>query len=484
MSRSARLCILFALILGAFAPAAASAQAPTSHADARDALSAAEAALNPADTLAAKVGGSLGTPDATAALRDLAVAVPALNRAERRRANELLARPTDKNDRGYFGKESPASPICSAHFCIHFTDTKRNAPASDSFLQEVIASTELTYAVENGDDALNWKDAKSDGKIGARNGVGSEGQVDVYITDLGSDLYGYAAPDQGQKGSQRYAYLVLDNNYVNFPSPPIESLKVTVAHEYNHILQFGYDTLEDLWMFESTATWAEQQVYPDINDYLNYLPSFAKYSQLPLTGRDKIYGEAVWNHWLSARYGVDVVRDAWADSLAVKPPHLATAAYERAIQGKGGESFSREFASFANATAEWNLNPNFPDAALYPDMKRRLKVGAKSSPVFLDNTSYVLANVPTGGTAPIKLVVKAEKGTHSSIALIGRVGAIDTGTVVEASKYLDKGGRTTVVLNDPGTFDRITAVVANVDGRPGARGYLNDGSKYSVKLGK
>ena len=59
-----------------------------------------------------------------------------------------------------------------------------------------------------------------------------------------------------------------------------------------------------------------------------------------------------------------------------------------------------------------------------------------------------------------------------------------TGTVVEASKYLDKGGKATVVLNDPGTFDRITAVVANVDGRVGARGYLNDGSKYSVKPGK
>ena len=484
MSRSARLCILLALLLGVLAPAAASARASITHAGAREALQAARVALNPADTLAARVGGSLGTPDATAALRDLAVAVPALNRTERRRANEILARPTDKSDRGYFGKESPASPVCSDHFCIHFTDGKRNAPASDAFLQEVIDSTELTYAIENGDDALNWKDAKSDGKIGSRKGAGGEGQVDVYITDLGSELYGYAAPDQGQKGAQRFAYLVLDNNYVNFPSPPIESLKVTVAHEYNHILQFGYDTLEDLWMFESTATWAEQQVYPDINDYLNYLPSFAKNPQSPLTGRDKIYGEAVWNHWLSARYGVDVVRDAWADSLAVKPPHLATAAYERAIENVGGGSFSREFASFANATAEWNLNPSFPDAALYPDMKRRLKIGAKGTPIFLDNTSYALADVPTGGSAPIKLVVKAKKGTRSSIALIGRSGAIDTGTVVEATKYLGKGGRATVVLNEPGTFDRITAVVANVDGRPGARGYLNDGSKYSVKLGR
>ena len=49
-------------------------------------------------------------------------------------------------------------------------------------------------------------------------------------------------------------------------------MQVTVAHEYNHILQFNYDVFEDVWLFEDTATWAEEQVYPGINDYLNYLP--------------------------------------------------------------------------------------------------------------------------------------------------------------------------------------------------------------------
>ena len=254
MHRSSRLCLFTTLALAILAPATAGA-APTSRSEARSALGAAQAALNPAGTLAARQGGPPGAGDATAALRDLAVAAPALRGADRRRANEILARPTDKNDRGYFGKEAPDSPVCSDHFCVHFTDGKRNAPSSDGFLNEVIDSTELAYAVENGDDALNWRDAKSDGKLGARRGAGGNGQVDVYITNLGRELYGYAAPDQGQKGARRYAYLVLDNNYVGFPSSPIESLKVTVAHEYNHILQFNYDTLEDLWMFESTATW-------------------------------------------------------------------------------------------------------------------------------------------------------------------------------------------------------------------------------------
>lgn len=485
MPRFYRLSLLLALALATLVPTAASAATGTiSHTQALSALHDARQALSPVEPLSS--GPASGTRDATATLRDLALATPALNRSGRRQANRLLARPADKSDRNYFGKEADDSPICDEHFCVHFTNEKKNAPVSTDFVNEILASTDLTYAVENGDDALNWRDPKSDGQKGERHGLGGDGQVDVYITNLGPQLYGYAAPDPGQKGFKRYAYLVLDNDYVNFPSPPLASMKVTVAHEYNHILQFNYDTAEDLWMFEATATWAEQQVYPDINDYLNYLPTFARLTQSPLTGRVKIYAEAVWNHWLTSRYGPEVVRDAWAASLGAKPPHFAVAAYEKSIKEHGGRSFSREFATFAAATAEWNLSDAFPDASVYPDMKRRGHVGSKNTKVTLDDTTFQLTNIPAKGSKPIKLVVDAPRGIRSAVALVGRTGAIASGDVKTASKYLSKGGRGTVVLKNPGSFDRITAVITNADGRlaKGGPTYRSDGSTYSVKLGK
>ena len=46
---------------------------------------------------------------------------------------------------------------------------------------------------------------------------------------------------------------------------------MTLAHEYNHILQFGYDAYQDAWFAESTAVWMEDQVYNGINDYLRYV---------------------------------------------------------------------------------------------------------------------------------------------------------------------------------------------------------------------
>lgn len=464
------------------APAAASAsQAPT-RSEAVDALQAARAAF-------ATQLSTAGAPDkdVTLALRNLAVAAPALRGAQLKEANDLLARPTDKSDREYFGKEAADSPACDANFCVHWTDQKPNKPISDEFIAEVQSSVTASFGTENA--ALGWQDAKSDGTKGARNGVGGDGQVDVYITDLGKQLYGYAAPDPRQKGQERYAYLVLDNDYRGFPSSPLNSLRVTVAHEYNHILQFGYDTLQDVWLFEDTATWMEEQVYPDINDYLNYLPAFAKGTEVPMTGREiKIYSEAVFNHWLSGRYGPQVIRDVWGASQAgVNPKHLATAAYTGGVTANGGQPFAAEFGEFAAATTEWNSNPLFPDATAYPDVKRRGTLSKKPGKVKLDNTSFRLLKVGAK-SGPVTLKVKATRGTASTIALIGRAGPVDGGTVTTELLQLPNGGSGEVTLPEVSGFSRVTAAVVNSDGRSkgfsrGERRYTGDNSTYKYSLG-
>ena len=114
---------------------------------------------------------------------------------------------------------------------------------------------------------------------------------------------------------------MLDDDYSadEFPgfADPTVPASVTFAHEFNHLLQQNYDSFQDVWMFESTAVWAEEKVYPEINDYVNYVRVFASLPRraadhgLPAARRKslKIYGSAVWNHWLDTGgggYGVDV----------------------------------------------------------------------------------------------------------------------------------------------------------------------------------
>ena len=45
------------------------------------------------------------------------------------------------------------------------------------------------------------------------------------------------------------------------------------------------------------------------------MSDFTKKPHVPMTGRTiKVYSEAVWNHWLSYKYGDDVVRKTWEKS--------------------------------------------------------------------------------------------------------------------------------------------------------------------------
>ena len=66
---------------------------------------------------------------------------------------------------------------------------------------------------------------------------------------------------------------------------------MTFAHEFNHLLQQNYDSFQDVWMFEATATWTEEHVYPEINDYLGYVPGVRlRAPATPITDRQAAAG--------------------------------------------------------------------------------------------------------------------------------------------------------------------------------------------------
>jgi hypothetical protein len=197
-------------------------------------------------------------------------------------------RPTDTDDpnrNAYSVPEAPRSPACSQHFCVHWVEegldapnlSDRNGDGIPDFVERVLRVAERVHRVEN--EKLGWREPRSDGRQGGR-----RGKTDVYLSQIGGELFGYAAPDRGQATKEHriprrlHGYLVLDNDYSGFEFPgtkPLEDLQVTFAHEYNHILQFGYDAYQDAWFAEASATWMEDQVYNGIDDYLRYVRRWA-----------------------------------------------------------------------------------------------------------------------------------------------------------------------------------------------------------------
>jgi hypothetical protein len=434
--------------------------------------------------------GRVGTSRAdrrrrTTLIAALASRYPRLAGSERRLAARYLTRPTDGASdpagNGYTVPEAAGSPACTAHYCVHWVGSTVDAPnLSDSngngipdYVERVGAVAETANSVENG--MLQWRSPKGDGTLGG----GAPDHTDIYLVQLGgTGAYGYTSPDPGQRGRSLSAYLVIDNDFATneFPgyASPELPLDVTLAHEYNHVLQFNYDALEDTWMFESTAVWMEDQVFTDINDYLQYLPGWAQLTPVPITqfnGTDpndrrnvKVYGSAVWNHWLKSRFGPDVVRTAWEGSVRAKS--FAPAAFGTAIERAGGRGFSDEFGRFAAATAEWQAqNSGFPEGSSYPDVTRigSLPVDGPGGTAQLDHTAYALVDVTGTSASKLKLSAFTRRGTAGAIALVGRTGPPIGGTQVTKLRQLPRGGPGSVSLDNPAQYQRVTAVLINAD---------------------
>jgi hypothetical protein len=422
--------------------------------------------------------------DVSPLLRRLATELPHLHGSARRRASGLLARPTngaaDPQQNGWSAPEAQGSPLCSAHYCVHWVESGPDAPdladangnGVPDWVEAVSATAEHVYSEENG--RLGWRPPKGDGSLG-----GGQNLTDIYLTDVGgSGIYGYSAPDDQRESHSLYAYLVLDNDFSpsQFPSysSRLDPLDVTLAHEYNHVLQFNYDVFEQTWFLEATAVWMEGKVYEPVHDYLQYLPGWVQLSTQPLTSFDgndpnsrtnvKVYGSSVWNKWLDQRFGEDVVRNAWEDSVTAGS--FGPAAYDTAIRADGGGGFADEFDRFAAATAEWQAqNSGFPDGALYPDVDRvgDLEIDGSPGSIKLDHAAYALANVPVTAAPRIRLAVKSPRGTAAALALVGRAGGSPGGTLVQALRSLPHGGNAVLTFSNPGNLSRLTAVLVNSD---------------------
>jgi hypothetical protein len=440
--------------------------------------------------------------EVTTALLALSRSLPTLDARQRARAEELLARPTDSPDpdgSAYAVPEQP--PFCVAHFCVHYVGSTPDAPnpadangnGVPDYVEGVAQVAEASYAVENG--TLGWKAPVPDGTRGG------DPRIDVYLSQLAGEAFGYSAPDLGQKGRSQAAYLVLDNDFATSEFPgttPLGDLEVTFAHEYNHVLQFGYDIAQDLWFYESSATWMEDHVYPEINDYLRYIQRWVTRSKLPLTTSNiKIYGSAVWNHWLAGTYGDSVVRSAWERAAKLKPAGYSLGVYNKAIRaaarakrGSAGRDLPHEFARFAVATAEWRSPGDFPyvDAPLYKDVKRRGKLRPKRFVTRrISHTGYVLLNVEPRHVKAMRLIAGGQRGTRSAFALICREGPAATGTVRSKMRFAKKGGVRAVTLRNPGRCSRITVALINTDPRQigfafGDWLYTHDHQRFAATL--
>jgi hypothetical protein len=413
---------------------------------------------------------------ATLALRNLWRYQSDLSARDRGTAQRILSRPTDPGDDDQYSTND-VKVSCSL-VCVHWVETTSDAvPLTDAnvngipdFVDSTIAEMNYVYTTYVN---AGYRAPDPDGTLGGDN------KTDIYLANIGPDgLYGYCTSDQQVPNAgpfNAWAYCVLDNDYQpsEFPTnTPIENLQVTAAHEYFHATQFAYDAFDDGWFMEATATWAEDELYTDVNDNLNYTSSGPlAHPEIPLdafTGLHQ-YGDWIFFRYLTEKYSTlqgglpSLILKMWqkADGAAGGPDQYSSQAINSVLATQGS-TMAKEFAKFSDANrrprsvySEGAAN-GYPTAPLGHFTKKNGWYQTK-----LDHlTSATGVYKPGNGTSKLKITVDLAKKVTAPMAVVSVYAR--SGSVSSSFISLDStGAGSKVVPFSKSKVNRVEVTLVN-----------------------
>jgi hypothetical protein len=265
----------------------------------------------------------------------------------------LLARPSRP-----YSYDSP-----EGHYKIHYDTSGTNkVPTTDAntngipdYVENLALYADSSYRTEI--TYLGYRIPPSDGSEGGDN------KYDIYTESM--PYYGYTQPEipGPQPWNDYTSYISVHNNFIGFPpndDPEGDqkgAMKVTVAHEYFHAVQFAYDLFEDVWFMEVSSTWMEDVAFDPVNDNYNYLPYFFNYPEISLQAETMhMYASFIWNVYLSTNFGNNLINDIWEGCIYGN----AIAEINDALQSQGS-SRDEEFKKFT----VWNYITGTRDDGLH-----------------------------------------------------------------------------------------------------------------------
>jgi len=238
------------------------------------------------------------------------LALPDLPDAVAEEIRGLRARPTPTAYTTY---------VETAHFRIHYDTAgmhKIYGWPSTTYRDAMMVEVEHIWDEEVTN--MGFRAPPPDG--GDPDGGGGNDLYDIYVQAL-TGLYGYCAGSYyyndgpgGYPTNAATSYVVIENDWVGFTYTPIENMKITIAHEFNHACQAAHDINESTWYKEASSTWIEDYIYDDINQYRGYLSQFlsSMYQSIDYhNGSLRWYGSCVWNFFLVENFGDGIVVENW-----------------------------------------------------------------------------------------------------------------------------------------------------------------------------
>ncbi|HEY9562447.1 MAG TPA: MXAN_6640 family putative metalloprotease [Nocardioides sp.] len=409
------------------------------------------------------------TTDVTLALLDVRQSLGDLPASEKDRARRLLSRPSSPGPTDTVSYPVGADRAhCSEHFCVHWAAsghhrpdlTDENVNGVPDQVERVAQEAEVVWTKEI--DGLGFLPPLSDGTRGNLAPEDRSGLIDVYLGDTGAQgIYGYAETEGW--GSRLSGFLVIDDDFEDFATPPLDSMKVTLAHEFLHLSQFSTDVTEDQWLMEGTATWIEEQIHDDINDNRQYLSMCSlRVQQMPLDHPDGWYGNWIFFEHLTKSYGAGIVQEIWHEARSTRVYSFQAI---QAALAKHGSCLADDLSRFAGS--------NTIPAKFYPE--------GRNYPSARTAGAWTLAwSRPTTGTVRTRIPQLASKSysiaPHAALSSKWRLRV-----TIDAPSY---STRAYLVLHRPGSVTQRKPIRLNSSGNASFSVPFHRGSvtKVSVSL--
>jgi hypothetical protein len=254
-----------------------------------------------------------------------------------------------------------------------------------------------------------------------------DGVYDIFIRQLGlTGVYGLARPTGSTTSS---SYIEIDNNFTDniYQTRELNALQVTAAHEFFHAIQFAYYAPFDAaWWQELTATWMEDVMFDDVNDYWQYQPFFFQDPEKSLDDSPFVglqpFAASVFAHHLQQVYGTDTVRETW-ESLATRTPTTYDISdIDVALTG-GFASVLPRFIVWNYLTGSRHLSGYYDEGANYQEVspKRITAVSGVSvaGSARIDHLASTYLSIATSGlNGGLQVSLSLESGSSYEVVLM------------------------------------------------------------------
>lgn len=375
--------------------------------------------------------------------------------------------------RGYISSAIPTLEntytSSSGFFNIHYTVKGSDAVSTDDSNRNGVPDY-----VESVGEALDASRSLTCNVRGFRRPLLDSGKstFNIYLYDL-KGTYGITFPSafygtNNLRQNVTSSYISMDNNYSpakGFKTPPDGCVKVTAAHEFFHAVQNSYNFDADSWWKEASATWNEDEVYPMVNDYLQYLGRILDSPEKSL--EQSTYGGVIFAKYITENFGgYGIMKSIWEAQAARYRNSINAIDYAIRQSNKNldiGAVYNRFSASNYSPSQYYKEGNLWKQSVTFQNSYTSYPVSGKRGQLDHLAANYELFKPASRENKTLKISITGEKDVRWGFKIQKRRISDDKCEVTEAAS--DKAGtRTEIVCESFGSvYKEVCLIPANLE---------------------